>query len=77
MVTQAASLDLVDTEYSACSIAACPEDRSVVACGLYQIQKDASAPSNDESPATKRVGRCLIYTLDDDGKLCAAPSLAI
>jgi diphthamide biosynthesis protein 7 len=67
---QAPSLDLVDTEYSACSISACPSDRSIVACGLYQVVKDESAEQVDESsPATKRLGRCLLMQMDDDGKL--------
>lgn len=36
---QADSLDVVDTEHSACSVAACPSDRSLFACGLYQVVK--------------------------------------
>lgn len=69
----AASLDLVDTEYSACSISVCPNDRSLVACGLYQVVKDGSKPANDDSPATKRLGRCLLSTLDRKGRLCVRP----
>lgn len=67
---QAESLDLVDTEYSACSVSACPSDRSIVACGLYQILQDQDAQVNEESPATKRVGGCLLSRMDDAGSLC-------
>ena len=67
---QAPSIDLVDTEYSACSIATCPNDRSIVACGLYQVVKDEQAEQIDESsPVTKRLGRCLLMRMSDDGKL--------
>lgn len=68
---QAPSLDLVDTEYSACSISTCPNNREIVACGLYQVVKDEQAEQIDESsPVTKRLGRCLLMELtEDDGKL--------
>ena len=69
---QATSLDLVDTEYSACSVSCCPNDRSLVATGLYQVVRDEDAPVLDESsPPTKRLGRCLLSRMDVKGKLYA------
>ena len=65
-------LDLVDTEYSACSVATRPlGDRSLVATGLYQIVKDDSADGTQDAsaPATKRLGRCLLSRIDGQGKL--------
>ena len=66
-------LDLVDTEYSACSVATQPYgDRSLIATGLYQIVKDDSADGAQDAsaPATKRLGRCLLSRIDGKGKLC-------
>jgi len=68
-VKHAESLDHVDTVYSACSISTCPPERSLFACGLYQIVKDESAETNEESPATKRLGRCLLNRMNDQGKM--------
>ena len=74
-MSQAASLDLVDTEYSACSVSCCPNDRSLVATGLYQVVRDEDAPMLDEaSPPTKRLGRCLLSRMNPPGNLYAQRS---
>ena len=73
MTLTAQSLDVVDTDYSACSVSACPSNRSIIACGLYQIVADETAEINKDSPATKRLGRCLLTKVDEKGKLCGIP----
>jgi hypothetical protein len=53
------TLDSVDSVYCACSAEF--YDDAVLAIGTYQIAEDEAAPVNAESPATKRLGRCLVY----------------
>jgi diphthamide biosynthesis protein 7 len=61
----------IDTEYSACSTEFAPFDSSLVVCGTYQIVRDEAAVVVDESsPPTKRLGRCLLYEVDDEVQLC-------
>ncbi|GAA99174.1 uncharacterized protein L969DRAFT_93636 [Mixia osmundae IAM 14324] len=63
---QAQSLAHVDTEYSADSVEFCPTVPSLLLCGTYQIAPDESAlgETDDASPATVRLGRCLLYDVD-------------
>lgn len=52
----------LDTEYSACSAEFSTASPDLLALGLYQIAADAANPnSTAESPATKRLGRCLLF----------------
>lgn len=52
----------LDTEYSACSAEFSPFHSNLLALGLYQITPDEdNACSTTESPATKRLGRCLLF----------------
>lgn len=62
------TMDSVDTVYSACSTELCPGKPSLLACGTYQIAEDDSVERNPDNPATKRLGRCLLYDTSE-GKL--------
>lgn len=53
------TLDSTDSVYCACSAEF--HDDNLLAIGTYQIAQDESAPVNMESPATKRLGRLLLY----------------
>jgi hypothetical protein len=53
------TLDSIDSVYCACSAEF--YDDAVLAIGTYQIAADETVPVNADSPATKRLGRCLVY----------------
>jgi diphthamide biosynthesis protein 7 len=79
--TTAVSLQSEDTIYSADSIEFCPVRPDIFVCGTYQIEKldeDQSPSREDETdpdtledqyssgPATRRLGRALVYRLAED-----------
>lgn len=69
-----ASRSTVDTEFSACSVELAPFDASLLVCGTYQIVKDETATIIDEaSPPTKRLGRLLLFDVDEEAHLCVYP----
>lgn len=64
------SLSCFDTEYSACSVSTNPNDRTLFACGLYQVVNQENEDAQ-EARITARKGRVLLNRLNDDGQMCA------
>lgn len=76
----ARSLGSVDTVYSADSIEFCPVNPDIFVCGTYQLQKvevesststknaeDSDTDEPSASPATRRLGRALVYEVTEGG----------